>query len=130
MMTSQHGAGISKFQENSFINEYITSKFLFLLPSFYHHQYMRYEFGPFLSQFWVDDVTTLSQNFRTLREQFHKRIIYLKVPYTLHLSINIGTLPISPFLTNFWVADVTTGSQNFKILIVVPKTKTSPQISV
>ena len=27
---------------------------------------MAYKFGPFLSQYWVDDVTTLSQDFKSL----------------------------------------------------------------
>ena len=49
--------------------------------------------GAISSQFWVDDVIILSQIFKILRERFHKRIIYLKVPFTFdfHLSINIGT---------------------------------------
>ena len=49
--------------------------------------------GPFSSQYWVVDVTTLSQNFKFLREHFHKGIVHLKVPFPFdfHLSINIGT---------------------------------------
>ena len=61
------------------------------------------EFRPFLSQFWVDDVTMLTQNFKILRKRFHKGIIHLRVSFTFdfHLSLN--------FLTQFWVNDVTTG---------------------
>ena len=49
--------------------------------------------GLLTSQFCVNDFTTFSQNLKILRERFHKRIIYLKVPFTFdfHLSINIGT---------------------------------------
>ena len=37
-----------------------TSPQIFLyytLPSFYHHWYMKYKFGPFLRQLWVNDLT-------------------------------------------------------------------------
>ena len=54
---------------------------------------MRYEFGPFFQPVLIDDVTTLSQILKSLREWFHKQIIHLKVPFAFdfHLSINIGT---------------------------------------
>ena len=75
---------------------------------------------PFSSQFWLDDVTRLSQNFEILRERFHKGIIHLKVPFTFdfHLSINIGTwnTNLDLFDPFFWVDDVTAESQNFIIL--------------
>ena len=87
MMTSKH--------VDSFINEKFTSKFLlhlifiFLSPLVHEIRVC----PPFLSQFWVNDVTTLSQNLKMLRERFHKWIIHLKVPFTsdFHLSINTGT---------------------------------------
>ena len=49
--------------------------------------------GSFSSKFWIDDITTLSQNFKIFRERFHKQIIQLKVPFTFdfHISINIDT---------------------------------------
>ena len=47
----------------------------------------------FKSQFRVDDITRLCQNFKILRKRFHKLIIHFKIPYTcyFHVSINIGT---------------------------------------
>ena len=83
MMTSQHRTIILRFPENSFINEYLTSKFrLFSIFIF---------LSPFLHE--IDDVTTLSQNFIILRERFHKGKIHLKVPFTFdsHLLTNLGT---------------------------------------
>ena len=74
---------------------------------------------PFSSQFWVDDVTTLIQNFEILRGWCYKRIFHLKGPFLFdfHLSTNIDTWNnIWTILINFWVDDVTTGSQDFKIL--------------
>ena len=58
----------------------------------------------FLSQFWVDNVTSLSQNFKILRSWFQKRIFHVKLPFTeLHLSVTIGTWSTSlgPFWPNF-----------------------------
>ena len=83
MMTSQHRTRILRFPENSFINEYLTSKFLLFFIFIF--------LSPFLHE--IDDVTTLSQNFKILRERFHKGIIYLKVPFTFDsdLLTNIGT---------------------------------------
>ena len=48
---------------------------------------------PFSSQFSVDDVTKLRQNFKMLKEPFHKRLTNLKAPFTFDscLPINIGT---------------------------------------
>ena len=49
--------------------------------------------GSFLTQIWVNVVTTGNQNFKLLRERFRKRVIHLKVFFTFdfHLSIDIGT---------------------------------------
>ena len=74
---------------------------------------------PFLSQFCVDDVTTLSQNFKILRERFHEGIINLKVPFTfdsyLNINIDTGNTNLDLFQP-FWVHrhSVTAASQNFQ----------------
>ena len=89
MMASQHGARILRFPENSFINEYLTSKFFLLL--------IFIVLSPFAQEIpvWIlfQLVTTLSQNFKVLRERFHKGIINLKVPFAFdsYLPINFGT---------------------------------------
>ena len=95
MMTSQHGAWISRFWEKSFINEYFTSKFLLLLIFIFLSQLLHevQVWALFLTQIWVNVVTTGNQNFKILRERFRKRVTHLKVFFTFdfHLSINIGT---------------------------------------
>ena len=50
-------------------------------------------FDPFSSQFCVDDATKLRQNFKMLKEPFHKGLINLKALFTFDscLPINIGT---------------------------------------
>ena len=90
--------------------------------------------GPFSSQLWIDDVTALSKNFKVLREWFHKRIIYVKVPFIFdfHLSINIGTWNTNldffdPFL-DWWRNHWESKLQSFEI--VVSKTNTTPHISL
>ena len=119
MMTSQHRARISKFWKNRFLNKYLTSKFFLLLIFRLSITISLSDtsLGPLSSQFWTDDVTTMSQNFKILIKSFSKRIIYLKETFTLdfHHSVDNG-IPIWTFLTYFWVWDVTTESQNFKIL--------------
>ena len=91
MMISQHGA---KMRENSFINEYLTSKFLLLLIFIF-----------IIISTWVKSGPLFRIDFKVLKEQFHKRIIHLKVPinFDFHMSINIGTWntnmdPLDPFL--------------------------------
>ena len=74
----------------------------------------------FKSQFRVDDITRLCQNFKILRKRFHKLIIHFKISYTcyFHVSINIGTrnTNLNLFDPVFFINDVTQGSQKFKIL--------------
>ena len=103
MMKSQHGARISKFWENRFINKYLTSKFLFLLififlsplvPEIQVSSLFRANFELMASPRW----------FKTLRDQIHKQKIYLAVPSTFdfQLSIKIGTWNINfNLLTHF-----------------------------
>ena len=81
MMTSQNGARILRFRKNNFINKYLTSKFLLLLIFIVLSPFVQENpiLDPFSSQFWVDDVITLSQNVKILRERFHKGIIHLKI---------------------------------------------------
>ena len=88
---------------------------------------------PFSSQFWVDNITTLNQIFKILRERFHKRIIHLKVLFIFdfHLSINIGTwntnLDLFVTFLDWWHHHGRSKLQNYER--VVSKTNTSPQIS-
>ena len=90
--------------------------------------------GAISSQFWVDDVIILSQIFKILRERFHKRIIYLKVPFTFdfHLSINIGTwntnLDLSVHILGWRRHHAESKLQSFEIMVL--KTNTLPQISL
>ena len=121
MMTWQHGARNSRFWENSFIKVYLTSKFLLLLsfiflsPLVHEIQVwvlFRASFGLMTSPRW--DKTS-----KILSEEFHKRAIHLKGPFTsdFHLSINIGALNTNfDLLTHFLVDCITTGSQHFEIL--------------
>ena len=90
MMTSQDGATTSRFWKNSFINEYLALKFL-LLWIFIFLSLLIYKIQNWPS--FEQIITTLSQNFKILREPFHKQIIHLKLPFTFdfHLSINFGT---------------------------------------
>ena len=118
VMTSGHGARISGFRENSFINEYLTSKFL-LLGIFIFLSPLVHEIRVwtlFVSRFWVDDVTRLSQNYNILCERFHKGIIHLEVPFTFDFPLSmklVHEISIWTFFTHFWVDDVTTWSQYF-----------------
>ena len=127
LMTSQHGARISRFRENSFIDKRLTSKFLFLLIFIFLsplvHEIRVWTL--FSSQFWVDNVIMLSQKLKISRERFHKRIIHCKVLFTFdfHLSINIGT-----WNTNLDFFDSFLGWWRFET--VVSKTNTSSQISL
>ena len=121
MMSSKHGAWVSRFWENSFIKVYLTSKFLLLLififlsPLVHEIQVwvlFRASFGLMTSPRW-------GKTSKILSEEFHKRTIHLKGPFTsdFHLSINIGVLNTNfDLLTHFWVDRITRGSQNFKIL--------------
>ena len=66
----------------------------------------------FMSKFWIDDVTTLSQNFKILREQLPQRTFYSWFSSFYHhwyMKYQFGL-----FLTHFWIDDVTTRSQNLK----------------
>ena len=90
--------------------------------------------SPFSSQFWLDEVTKLSQSFKVLRGQFHKRVIYLKVHFTFgfQLSINIGICNSNvnlfhPFL-GWWRHQGKSKLQTFEIVVL--KTNASPQISL
>ena len=110
MMTSKHRARISR--ENSFTDEYITSK-LHLLLIVIFLSWLVHETRVcvlFLSQFWADDViTTFSQNVRNLKERF---------PFTINFCLfnTIGTWNTSfdPFWHNFglltWLAHSVLGS--------------------
>ena len=60
----------------------MTSKYTF--PKFWNFNPSSVANIAFSSQFWIDGVTKLIQDFKLLRERFRKRIIY-------HLSINIDT---------------------------------------
>ena len=136
MMTSQHGARILRFPEIRILH----LKVLFTFD-FYFSITIRTRdtsLDPFSSQFCVDDVTTLSQNFKILRERFHKVIINLKVLFTFdsYLPINIE-IPNQTFFSHFWVDDVTAGTQNFQkgqksqnFEIVNSKSNGSPHISL
>ena len=92
MMISQHGTRILRFSEN----RRIPHLKVFFTIYFYFSVIIRTrdtKLDPFSRKFCVDDVTTLSQDFKILRERFHKGIINLKVPFTFdsYLPINIGT---------------------------------------
>ena len=118
VMTSGHGARISRFRENGFINEYLTSKFLllgiiiFLSPLVHEIRVWTLcwvDFGLMTSKRW-------SQNCNILCERFDKGIIHLEVPFTFdfHLSMKlVHEIPIWAFFTHFWVDGVTAGSQCF-----------------
>ena len=86
----------------------------------------------FKSQFRVDDITRLCQNFKILRKRFHKLIIHFKISYTcyFHVSINIGTrnTNLNLFDPVFLLRRHPGESkvQNFETL--VSKTNTLPQI--
>ena len=131
-MKPQHGAKFSTTKK-SFINEYLTSKFLLHLIFMFLSPLIQ-EFGPFLSQFWVDEVTTLSQNFKVLRERFHKRIFPLRVSFifdSCFLSTLVDKIPIWTFFIHFCVDDVTNVSQSFQNYEqVVSKTNTLPQMAL
>ena len=90
-------------------------------------------FGHFSSQFWIDDVTNLCQNFKILTKWFQKRVMNLKVSFSFpcHISINIGKWNL-----NFDLFDPFLGWQRrhgelkFQNLEpVVSKTNTLSQIS-
>ena len=62
--------------------------------------------GPSSSQFCVDDVTKLSQNFKILRERFHKRMILQNNSYIWFWSFCqywYMKYKFGNFLTQFWV---------------------------
>ena len=88
--------------------------------------------GPFLSPFWVDDVTRLIQNFKISTERFRKWIIHWEIPFTFdfHLSINISAwnsgLDLYDLFLGWWRHHRELKLYNFEI--VVSKTITSPQI--
>ena len=133
-MTLQHRARISRFRENSFINEYVTSKLLLLLIVIF--------LSPLLHEIHVWALSRA--NFQLMRSPcwvksskfweilFPKRKIYLKVVFTFDfpLSVNIGTWNTTlelfdPFL-GWWCHRKESKLLNF--YIVVSKTNTSPQI--
>ena len=134
MMTSQHRARISKFWKNRFLNKYLTSKFFLLLIFRLSITISLSDtsLGPLSSQFWIDDVTTMSQNFKILIKSFSKRIIYLKETFTLDFHHSVDN---STWNTGLDLFDLFLGLrrhrgesklQNFEI--VISKTNTSPHI--
>ena len=57
LLLKKRGVKISMIWDSGFKNKYFTSNF----PLLFHlsiHEYMKYNFGLFLTQFWVNDVTT------------------------------------------------------------------------
>ena len=96
MTSPQHLAKISRYWENSFVNAFITSKFLLQFQETEKRisgvSFTVASFGHFSSQFWIDDVTNLCQNFKILTKWFQKRVMNLKVSFSFpyHISINIG----------------------------------------
>ena len=78
----------------------------------------------FFSQFWVDEITKLSRNFKALREKFYKQIIHFKVTFTFdfHLSITIGTWNTNsdlsePFLS-WWRYKEEPKLQSFEMVVL------------
>ena len=130
MTRSQDGARISWFQENSYINEYLTSKFLLLLIFTMLSPLIRV-WPLFLVNFGVMMST---QNFKISRERFHRQIIHLKVPFTFdfHFSINIGTwntnLNLFDSFLGWWRHHTELKLQNFEV--VISKANTSSQFSL
>ena len=81
--------------------------------------------GPFSSQFSVDDVTRLSQNFKILRALFHKGITHLKSTFHFwfssiyqHWYMNTN-LDLSESFLDWWPHNRVLKLPNFEI--VVPK---------
>ena len=79
------------------------SSFYFWFSSFYGHWYMRYKFGPFLTQFWVKDVTTRVKTAifwdndlknKLLTSKFHQKLILI------FLSPSIMIYNFGPVLNN------------------------------
>ena len=95
---------------------------------------MRYEFEPFSSQFCVDDVPTLSQNFKTLRERFHKWIVHLKVSFTFEFSPFYQHFYMKYQFRPYWrIFGLTMSPWGVKLQsfeTVVSTVNTSPQISI
>ena len=120
MMTLQHGARNSRFQENSFIKVYLTSKFLLLLIFIFLsplvHEIQIWVL--FWASFRLITSPIWDKTSKILSEEFHKRTIHLKGPLLLILIFLSALVHWSNFdlLTQFWVDCITTGSQNFKIL--------------
>ena len=119
-MTLQHGARNSRFQENSFIKVYLTSKFLLLLVCIFLsplvHEIQVWVL--FRAYFRLMTSPRWDKTSKILTEEFHKRIIHLKKPFTFDFYLSINTGPLNTnvdLLTHFWIDDVTKGSQTFKI---------------
>ena len=75
------------------------------------------------SKFWVDDVTMLSQNFKTLTEGFHKQIIHPKVPFNFDFHF-CGIISTSSTISDLfdlflgWWSNLGKAKlQNFKIMV-------------
>ena len=127
MMTWQHGARNSRFWENSSIKVYLTSKFLLLLSSIFLsplvHEIQVWVL--FQASFRLMTSPRWDKTSKILSEEFHKRTIHFKGPFTsdFHLSISIGALNTNfDLLTHFWVDCITMGSQKRILYLKFPYT--------
>ena len=88
--------GGSKFQNPEIIdsNKKTSPQFslYYWLPSFYHHWYIKYKSGPFLTQFWINGVTTGVKTVVLWESDLWNKI----------LTSVIHQIMISIFLYNFW----------------------------
>ena len=91
----------SKFWDGDFKKYWFTSNFLLLLlSSFYRHWFMKYKFGPFLTQFWDNDVQF--QYFDKLVTEInspHFKVLS-NIDFDLSIALDTWYITFDPFLPN------------------------------
>ena len=106
--------GGSKFQNSEIVlsKTKISPQFFlyYWLSSFYHHWYIEYKSGPFLTQFWVNYVTMRVKTVILWESDLWHKILtsmFHKIMISVFLSLSIHDIQLWALFTQFGDNDVT-----------------------
>ena len=112
----QGGRGESKLQNfDRLLSKMKSSPQVFLycwLSSFYHNLYMKKKSGPFLTQFWINDVTTGVKTVRFWESDIWNKILtsmFHQIFFSIFSSLLTQDIQLWALFTQFGNNDVTKG---------------------